>query len=591
VIGHVDGSEPATTRRFDVVLTEGATLELDDLIVTRQPHDVADQEVAHYGIVVECQTQIEGAQFPSDTGRIAGTRTMPGSLTRTATVHVLRADPEIWIAPRAGAEVERATGATRDRALFVDQMEAHARLPVGFDRRLEPMFADFTFINGEKGGHVSISGVSGVATKTSYALFLLYQIFETDFGARLLGLHRPSTRAVVFNVKGEDLLHIDRPNAKFAAHADASAGWSAVGVEDPHAFTDVAFYAPISAHSRQGSHATDVQTRAHADLNVFGWTPLDFVRGGLLRFAFADPGDARNQVAFVEENVRLQLLRWAHPAVAGNGAIVMIDPAAEGIPRNWDRALERLRRPREPRDGAAYIETFADLVEFVDGKLDAEDHDWVGRAAPGTVSAFQRRLHAVSRRLGHLVQTGVALFTMARAVNVVDLHALHDDGQRFVVGALLSRIFEEKQAMGREPLRFIVLDELNKYAPREGTSPIKELLVDIAARGRSLGVILIGAQQSAATVAPTIVENAAVKIVGRLDAAGADAYKFLGAELRERATRFLPGTMIIDQPLVPAPIPLRFPFPSYATNVADDRDVLGDLANPARLADLSDEIR
>ena len=42
-------------------------------------------------------------------------------------------------------------------------------------------------------------------------------------------------------------------------------------------------------------------------------------------------------------------------------------------------------------------------------------------------------------------------------------------------------------------LRFIVLDELNKYAPRQGTSPIKEVLVDIAARGRSLGVILIGA--------------------------------------------------------------------------------------------------
>ena len=35
---------------------------------------------------------------------------------------------------------------------------------------------------------------------------------------------------------------------------------------------------------------------------------------------------------------------------------------------------------------------------------------------------------------------------------------------------------------------FLVLDELNKYAPREGRSPIKEVLLDIAERGRSLGV-------------------------------------------------------------------------------------------------------
>jgi DNA helicase HerA-like ATPase len=179
---------------------------------------------------------------------------------------------------------------------------------------------------------------------------------------------------------------------------------------------------------------------------------------------------------------------------------------------------------------------------------------------------------------------------LERAVNVVDLHSLHDDAQRFIVGALLARIFDEKQAIGREPLRFIVLDELNKYAPREGASPIKELLVDIASRGRSLGVILIGAQQSAATVEPTIIENAAIKVAGRLDAAGADAYKFLGAELRERATRFLPGTMVIDQPLVPAPLPLRFPFPSYATNVGDDASERDDAASRETLAALSDEI-
>jgi hypothetical protein len=184
--------------------------------------------------------------------------------------------------------------------------------------------------------------------------------------------------------------------------------------------------------------------------------------------------------------------------------------------------------------------------------------------------AFLRRIFALGPRLGYLITTAVEPVELEEPITVVDINNLHDDAQRFVVGALLSRIFEEKQGRGREPLRFIVLDELNKYAPREGTSPIKELLVDIAARGRSLGVLLIGAQQSARDVDGNVIRNAALKVVGRLDAGEASEYKFLTSELRERAARFLPGTMVLDQPLIPAPLPLRFPFPAFATCVAED---------------------
>jgi DNA helicase HerA-like ATPase len=156
-----------------------------------------------------------------------------------------------------------------------------------------------------------------------------------------------------------------------------------------------------------------------------------------------------------------------------------------------------------------------------------------------------------------------------RHITVVDIHKLHEAAQRFVVGALLNEMFESKQGTGREPLRFVLLDELNKYAPRAGHSPIKELLVDIAERGRSLGVLLIGAQQSALDVDAAIVRNASLKVAGRLDASEASEYRFLTPELRQRAARFLPGTMVIDQPIVPAPIPIRFPFPPFATNVSE----------------------
>src|SRR5438105_1465835 len=98
-------------------------------------------------------------------------------------------------------------------------------------------------------------------------------------------------------------------------------------------------------------------------------------------------------------------------------------------------------------------------------------------------------------------------------VTVVDLHNRPDRAQRFVVGVTLKTEFERKEKAGTaKPLLFVVLDELNKYAPREGSSPIKEILLDIAERGRSLGVVLIGAQQTASEVERRIVANSAIRV-------------------------------------------------------------------------------
>ena len=111
---------------------------------------------------------------------------------------------------------------------------------------------------------------------------------------------------------------------------------------------------------------------------------------------------------------------------------------------------------------------------------------------------------------------------LERQVTVVDLHNLNDRAKRFVVGVVLRKAFEDKERAGQaRPLQFVVLDELNKYAPRDGSSPIKEILLDVAERGRSLGMILIGAQQTASEVERRIVANSAIRVVGRLDAAEA----------------------------------------------------------------------
>jgi DNA helicase HerA-like ATPase len=136
------------------------------------------------------------------------------------------------------------------------------------------------------------------------------------------------------------------------------------------------------------------------------------------------------------------------------------------------------------------------------------------------------------------------------------------------VGALLQEAFEEKEQSGqRLPLSVVVLDELNKYAPREGASPLKDMLTDIAQRGRSLGVLLVGAQQSASRVAPEVMENASIRVAGRLDAAEAERaeYGWMLPSTRARARLLKPGTMVLSQPSIPVPLVVNFPFPAWAT--------------------------
>ena len=568
-IGLVDGSVESDSRTFQVVLDPEVVVQLDELVAVTT--DLPDgRQVTHYGIVTELRSRFEGADLPSDTGRVVDS-TLPAEHVRRAEVRVLRVVPELFVAPHAGAPAARAAGAHRAIALFEDEM-TRGKLPVGLDLGGAPVYADMRFVDGRSGGHVSISGISGVATKTSYALFLLYQLLETEQGMELLGgrAGRENVRALVFNTKGEDLLHVDRANAEFDARPDEAGKWRALGVDDPGPFRSVRLYAPRQSDGSAHTVA-NVKTRPTADVRAYGWTPEQFVREQLLQFCFTADDERSTQVGFVEQQVRIQLLRRLRRLEGDrSGAVVIVEMVAPNTGYNPDRLAER--EPEETPAGAGHLlRDFGDLIDLLEGIVATDDeslmNEWFGRAQAGTRQAFLRRLLKLRRHLGPLIGCGLEPVSAENArLHVVDISTLHDDAQRFVVGALLDRVWREKQGTGRTPLRFVVLDELNKYAPAHGFSPLRDLLVDIAERGRSLGVLLIGAQQAASAVAQALPRNASLKVAGRLDASESDAYRFLTPALRDRATRFMPGTMVVSQPIVPEPIPVRFPFPPFATN-------------------------
>ena len=574
VVGLVDASLDSTTQRSHIVVDPACDLALDEFVVTAQR--LADDTVLfHYGVVVEVTGRVEGAELASDTARLAAT-TLPGERFRRAEVQWLRTVAERFLPPLSGAPVWRSVDLHRQRALFLDQMDDDERLPLGLDMSGQPVYVAFSFINGDKGGHVSISGKSGVATKTSYALFLLYLLFETDWGARVRGPNA-AERAIVFCVKGEDLLHLDRPNTVFFTDTDraraAQAAWASLGVEAPGPFRNVRVYAPRSEEDEHGTRVANVRTRDRRQVQVYGWTPFAFIRDGLLDYVFDDL--EQGQLSFIEQVVKLQLLRWAYPVLGDTtGRVVLVDPDDLGhsIPNSWERA-RRAAKPPQAAGAGVLIDDFAALSEFIADKVlegtAAYDPRWTGNVQVGTAQAFVRRLWGAEPRLRSVIAAGLTVVDRSAPISVVDIHSLHEDAQRFVVGAVLASVWADHESSAAAGRSWILLDELNRYAPRQGRSPIKHLLVDIAGRGRSLGVLLLGAQQNPSGVDPNIIGNAALHVVGQIRAQEASELGFLPTEMRNRAQIIAPGTMITSQPLIPAPIPVRFPFPPYATRVAE----------------------
>ena len=537
-VGRVAGTEDSTPLKFHVAIGPDAFLQLDDVVTTVR--DVPGLgPVTTSGVVTEVVSRHEGAAFGSDVFLIAD-GILPAQTQEIAEVSTTRVDPECYVPPRPGAAAQRATGAERDAALYFDQMDS--KIPAGTGRDGSPIFINLEFLDGTRGAHVSISGISGVATKTSFALFLLHSLFTS--GA--LGARAHNAKALIFSVKGEDLLFLDQFNVRLDDPLRAK--YAHLGLPATP-FASAGFFSPPTPGDTTGRPHVTGRT---SGVNAFWWTLAEFCDQELLPYVFADVEDEKNQYTMVVHQVTSRLKREALPA--GNDGAISID--------------------------GTVIRTWPDLIDEIADKVtdDLTRADWAGAVTGiGTVNAFIRRLRSSQKALTPILRgdlpatSGRLISTANQQVTVVDLHNLIERAQRFVVGVVLASETARKEASGPGGLLFTMIDELNKYAPRDGGSPIKDVLLDIAERGRSLGIILIGAQQTASEVERRIVSNSSIKVVGRLDPAeaGRPEYGFLPTGQRQRATLAKPGTMFISQPEIPVPLAVEFPFPAWATRLSE----------------------
>jgi DNA helicase HerA-like ATPase len=555
-IGYILGTKDATPLEFWVAVIDGKVLRLDDVVQVKTDRPDKKGIVNFYGVVDHVRTIHEGTQFDTDTF-LVNTGSMPVNVSYAAHIQVTRIEPEEYLPPQPSDAVYLAEDENLRFALNFDGMKQ--RISAGIMRNGSPAYLNYEFIDGTKGAHVNISGISGVATKTSFALFILHSIFNST----ALGSKRANTKALIFNVKGEDLFFLDKANKELKEEARSTYQALDLPVEP---FRDVRFCVAPKKNTQEIEPHLE---QRYENISVYAWGMREFCRDRLFRFLFAGDDLERSNIGFLVN--------------------ILEDRLAKLAQENDKRDQKMGFMPRthldvdEPfgEDEKYKVETFRDLIDFLESKLEGDDKKWTGRNQSGTIEAVIRRLWGVANEMSHLIRGDLPAEEMQKykldplaaeyQLTIADINKLGNKAQKFVVGVLLQKLFMEKEKRGQYPVVFIVLDELNKYAPKEGRSPIKDLLVEIAERGRSLGIILIGAQQTASEVERRVVGQAAVRVVGRLDSAEVERpeYNFLTGACRKRSLLLKSGSMFIHQPEVPSPLLVGFPFPAYATRSSE----------------------
>jgi uncharacterized protein len=496
-----------------------------------------------YGVVMEGQSwtdmltpldDVVGRDGQPDGGLVATQRTE----IRFYTASVLRHIPDEPLQPVPMGSVWLASDDDVALALRMDgylAADKRTGIPVGLYRSggtESPIYLDADFLLGPEAAHLNITGVSGLATKTSAVEWLLQSIFA-HFPA-----DKGSVAAVCFNVKGPDLLYLDQP---VTLAPDDQAMYDRLGVP-AEPFANVQYYAPYDATLR------GLATIRSNDALQHNVQPLTWGLREVLQYAgtLLDREDidakADALIDFITDKVVNQ--KFSDPLFSGE----------------------------------VVVQTFADLDQWfrtlLDGLEKKDAQSWRTHHV-ATIRKVRNRLVNLATRCAGLVTDGADVSDLPfgtftdRSVHVLDVANLEEDAQGLIFARVVSKLREhlERRDLGVNHV-VVFVDELNKYAPSDGPETyVRKMLLDIAERGRYLGLVLFSAQQFRSQVHKRVVGNAGTALYGRMDGdeLATPGYAVLSPAVRTKLSTLDKGQLMVRHPHFTQPVFVRFPRPSVLT--------------------------
>lgn len=552
IIGLVSATsdEPTTSDSFSFWLVPEVIVNPFDIVEAEQmAHDGVSRT---FGIVTTLEHITDARTHLSNfISNDFGTATSQPNTVRQGTtvakVVVLSNDKDIYMPLPCDRPVRFADEAGVQAALGVDKIPEHERVPAGLIRMSNGtqavVYLDLRYVLGPEGAHVNITGISGLATKTSYAMFLLQSILQT---AERTG-RRNKIGVIILNVKHGDLLSIDQPPRR-GLEPEQHELWERLGLV-PKPFDNVRYLLPHGKETSRTGRPNSFRI-PERDWSIFAYSLQDtYNKLDLLLSQIPDPWDTLN-------------------ALVGEISAGLSDPKTG----HWG-----------PRGKWARVATWHDLLygpPLIDPNTGQNQK--LGEVPAVTVGRFRRIL----RRIVETRQSGVFVNQRAKGhknlseeiakikggeVIVVDIARLTDDEQTLVFGDILRTIYALYAEEGSEredlPEKVIIfVDELNKYAPAsERESPIIHQVIDIAERGRSLGVVLFGAEQFMSAVHERVAGNCSTVVVGRSGSAELSAvhYRFLDPAVKANITRLGKGELVLSHAIYRQAIKIVFPKPAY----------------------------
>ena len=460
----------------------------------------------------------------------------PGEI-RTWSAAVLRQIPEEPLQPVPLGAVTLASDVDVRIALRMDAYVSDADstgIPAGLYAAgglSAPVLLDADFLLGPEAAHLNISGVSGLATKTSAVTFLLSSIFQT------FPKSKGTVAAVCFNVKGPDLCFLDQAAV---LGEDDLATWRRLGLH-PAPFNDFTVFAP---HKPDGVNLNTLRSNPAIAAAV---EPLVWGLREILDFA---------EVVLNRDDV---------DAKAG----ALIDFLAENVIGKKYTAAELREAPFE-------VMNFADLDEFfraIFGHLESKRGDEVWRTHHiATIRKVRNRLGNIATRSKGLVSDDAVANDLPwgsfrdRSMTVVDVAGVDPLAQDLVFARVISKLREhlERRDLGVDHV-VVFVDELNKYAPADGPETyVKRMLLDLSERGRYLGLVLFSAQQFRSQVLRRVTGNAGTSMYGRMDSdeLAMPGYATLSPAIKAKLASLAKGELMVRHPHFTQPVFVRFPRPA-----------------------------
>lgn len=466
----------------------------------------------------------------------------------------------IYIPVQSDAKVWLADEAEIAYALGLDNV--HCVLPSGFLEMYEntggvekvviPVKLDPRFVIGPEGAHLNISGISGLAAKTSYAMFLLKAIQDSY---RDGDPSDGSVAFVLFNVKGKDLMGIHLPN-DFAEDAKDSpeqaeaerkavyALYEKMGLSTTP-FEHVQYLVPNGEFDRSASNTFLSETEL-----------TDYVQSGIAsQFVFTyekDKEDLDLLLSNVDDsNQTLDAIQ--EYIISGAGGFDKCD--------DWKSFLDLVSKHCDPAESPNKKNKDIPVVSW-------RRFSRIIRKTIDHSALFERDARDTTVRLEDKLCR-----IQPNGVMVIDIANLGEIMQSFVFGDVV-RIINKLQLgeydhMGAKPPKKIIIfiDELNKYASTETpkNSPILRQILDVTERGRSLGVILFAAEQFRSSIHDRVKGNCATHAYGRtnsIETSKAD-YKIVPNTYKSILMRLSQGEYLIQNPVFRSMLKIKFPKPLY----------------------------